>query len=274
MILVLDACAFLNLLKSLRDEKYFDVIESEVEEVYIASDKIQKEIHSKRYENLLPNDDDMREYIDRVIIPRLARYTCSEDTRDCQAFLKGATGYAKENGEFYSAALSLYLSRMSGNKLYEQLLAVHLVSDDLDALEDFEQFFRTNQIGQIISSTDLMMVLYIRERITRKELDNFFFSLKSLYSRAHAEVKDEIKRLAQRENDVKIQSCLSMIMNLLESSDTRQWNEIKRISLSKSQKAKLRMVFELVDKFFTESSFQQIARIDNQRKQIEKVWTL
>lgn len=56
MILVLDACAFLNLLKSLRDEKYFDVIESEVEEVYIASDKIQKEIHSKRYENLLPND--------------------------------------------------------------------------------------------------------------------------------------------------------------------------------------------------------------------------
>ena len=56
--------------------------------------------------------------------------------------VKRRSNYEKENGEFYSVALSLYLSRLDSSH-------VIFYTDDKPAEEHFASFFRNQQIGKI-----------------------------------------------------------------------------------------------------------------------------
>jgi len=221
---VLDACAVINLLQAFDDDSYFGLIESEFTRVFIAQEKVIEEIHRNKYDNLLTpasKEDERslqlrRQEIDDIISRRVRNYVFPKDTVECQNFLSKATGYRKKNGEFYSVALSLYLSRMDGvEKICEQLLDVHFVTDDLGVSNDFGTFFRVNQIGNLIDSIDIMTILYLRGRITKADLENFCFTLKSLYSRTHAELIKRIKLAQNVEKDTRISSLLTSIVDYL-----------------------------------------------------------
>jgi len=89
--------------------------------------------------------------------------------------VKDLSNYQKENGEFYSAALSLYLSRMEETQLT-------FYTDDLPAHADFYPFFEEQQIGKIEDSVDLLVFLYwIDDSFNKRELEFFLTELRSQY---------------------------------------------------------------------------------------------
>ncbi|MCP4110160.1 MAG: hypothetical protein GY749_32330 [Desulfobacteraceae bacterium] len=71
-----------------------------------------------------------REPVNAIIYGKIRNFIINEDIEDCCKILQNATGYFKKNGEFYSTALALYLSRTEGNEFNENILKVHFITDD------------------------------------------------------------------------------------------------------------------------------------------------
>jgi len=280
---IIDACAFINLIGACDDDKYLDFLEYEFKKIFVAKDKVADEIQDNMFKNFLNLESSRREEIEEIIYQRVrAKYICWEDTKDCQDFLSQITQYPKRNGEFFSVALSLYLSRVGGEgkELCEKLFAVHLVTDDLGISNDFGEFFRINQIGNILDTIDIVTFLYLRERITKGDLENYCISLKSLYSRALAELEAQLEKIRQHEKDVKLISFFSEIMNILQYDNTepldQKWKDFTRenSSIHRRAKQKYSNFFNLVEDYITDGSLNQIARIEERRKQIVHIWKL
>lgn len=263
------------------DDKYFDLIESEVQNVYVAHNEVPDEIQKNFNKNLRSEDDSREQTIENIISQRVrSKYICWDDTAECQKFLAKVTSYPKRNGEFFSTALALYLSRMGGDEICEQLFGVHLVTDDLGVVDDFGEFFQVNQIGNIIDSIDVVTLLYLRERITKQDLDGFCISLKSLYSRTLAELEDLLENIRMNESDVQIISLLSEIMNLVQYDDGKtfdqKWSNFRRSKgkIYKRAKQKYSNFFDHLEAYIADNSSRQLTRIEERRKQIENVWKL
>ena len=81
--------------------------------------------------------------------------------------------YKKNNGEFYSAALSLYLSRLQARQLT-------FYTDDAPAQKALSVFFRDQQIGKIEDSVDLLVLLFwIDPVFNENKMINYLTELRS-----------------------------------------------------------------------------------------------
>jgi len=81
--------------------------------------------------------------------------------------------YKKNNGEFYSAALSLYLSRRQARQLT-------FYTDDAPAQKALSVFFRDQQIGKIEDSVDLLVLLFwIDPVFNENKMINYLTELRS-----------------------------------------------------------------------------------------------
>ena len=79
----------------------------------------------------------------------------NKDVEDLVELVREISNYSKRaNGELYSSALSLYLSRMEMEK-------VLFYTDDFPAKSDFRSCFECQQMGFIGDTVDLLVFLHI-----------------------------------------------------------------------------------------------------------------
>lgn len=184
---VLDACSIINLIHI--DEDNFILDKLDCLSINM-SDEVFKEVNvniynkynNKNIYNLSKDEkEENRKRIDKII-SSYRRYKISNDVvlynmkSDFYEIIKKKTNYKKENGEFYSIALSSYLSRSIPSKVF-------FITDDYPAKKDFDQFFLYNQIGAIEDSVDLLMLLYwLDEEFKLRDLDRMLSRLSSEYA--------------------------------------------------------------------------------------------
>ena len=137
VIAVVDACTVLNLLQAVLEEKYIVYLQSLFEQVVIHP-KVFEEIQKNKGKNI--QDGDAVALLDNLINSYIRQLIAHDDIEECCIHLKRTTEYSKMNGEFYSVALSLYLSRIGAHDVNENLLKTCFISDDDIAKKDFEQF--------------------------------------------------------------------------------------------------------------------------------------
>lgn len=168
---VFDACTIVNLARI--DENDFledqvkalqtnttEIVINEVKAHYVPSDKqAPRQLHVAPYWGgvIKWEDDDIKDQVASV--------------RDFINYRK------KSNGELYSAALSLYLSRRAREK-------VLFYTDDYPAKKDFTPLFDFQQIGCIGDSVDLLIFLYWLSpdgKFTIDELKKYLTALRGEY---------------------------------------------------------------------------------------------
>lgn len=102
-----------------------------------------------------------------------------KDVEDIADTARNFLNYQKKpNGELYSAALSLVLSRRMGEK-------VLFYTDDYPAMQDFRRYFDFQQTGYIGDTVDLLVFLYWltpQGQFSTNELENFLKALRGEYT--------------------------------------------------------------------------------------------
>jgi len=184
-------------------------------------------------------------------------------------FVKKVHNYKDDNGELHCTSYALYYSRCK-KTLYETFL----FTDDDGAIGDFEDFFKINSIGSILTTIDLLNILYRKENIPKKAVLNFAENLKKLY------ISDfnELSKLAHEATASKgIKSRESALLTeIREQLDSIKFDEIKKLishrsSIYKKIKKHNKKFDELLNKVIN-LDYKKIKTLDEKIKQLEKIW--
>lgn len=199
---IIDACTIINLLRIDDENEEFLYNHIIGLNLHIAK-KVHEEVKMNFNKNPLP--ENQQEYIDRCIvklyndlIPQKKIYT-NEDiikniTRKLFDELKkyGDKTYQKENGELYSTALGLIVSRSEDDKIW-------FYTDDKPATEYFMPYFCYQQIGTIMDTVDLLIYLYwTSSDFDKKRLEKY---LQDLYSDINQPLKNMINEVERIKNN-------------------------------------------------------------------------
>lgn len=170
-LLVLDACTIINLARIDEEEFLEDKIKAlnafaaekaidEVKKRYVPSGK-----NSKRILYQAPYWGGIKRFEDKEV-------------EEAVSLVRTFLDYRKDpNGELYSAALSLYLSRIENEK-------VLFYTDDNPAKLKFSPYFEFQQMGYIGDSVDLLVFLYWLSpagQFSKEELEKYLSSLRAEY---------------------------------------------------------------------------------------------
>ncbi|GAK59226.1 hypothetical protein U27_06203 [Candidatus Vecturithrix granuli] len=279
MIAVVDACTILNLLQSVFDGKYIEHLQRLFDQIVIHP-KVFEEVNDNKYDNLYAKEKSelakLKDDLDNLISSYIPQFTTYEDVDEFCGFLKTVTKYTKDNGEFYSIALSLYLSRMGEIKLNENVLKTCFVSDDDIAKDDFGDFVRINQIGQFLDSIDIVILCYLKEYISKKEILNFCISLKALYNSKISPLIDEIETMRKIRDSPPIQHTLSTLSEYIKNNDVLKLRELERDpNVVKIKRAEKKFA-QLFGDFLESDIGVKIKYIDDRQKAIENdhVWKI
>lgn len=185
-ILVLDACTIVNLARIDED----DFLEDKVKALKAYAVAFVLDEVKKRY---VPSDKTSKRQI--FLVPYWGGLTRIEnkDVEELVESVRTVSGYSQRpNGELYSTALSLYLSRMEGEK-------VLFFTDDFPAKADFNSCFEFQQIGYIGDSVDLLVTLYWlspKGQFTKDELEKYLTALRGEYASRVKELQNKIDHYA------------------------------------------------------------------------------
>lgn len=187
-VVVLDACTIVNLARidegdfledRVRTHRVFAIEEvlDEVKKHYVPSDKASKrQLHVAPYWGGLTKLE-------------------NKDVEELLEPVRALSNYSKRaNGELYSSALSLYLSRMEEEK-------VLFYTDDYPAKSDFRYCFEYQQMGYIGDSVDLLLFLYWttpQEQFSKEELEKYLSALRGEYASKLKELQNTIDKYASK----------------------------------------------------------------------------
>ena len=170
MILVLDACSISNMINVFQDDSLLIEIRKCFKEVYITPEVIQEVINNKAdYIEFYKNRwIEMNELYHRLDFNNYV-YKDDHGKKDCVHFITKfadlkSLPFKKTSGEYYSSLLSLYISRLGLTEFAENANKILFVTDDAKAEKSYKALFSTNQIGNIIDSVDILLILYLRDR--------------------------------------------------------------------------------------------------------------
>lgn len=170
-VVVLDACTIVNLARI--DEGFF--LEDKVRALKpYAVEKVIEEVKD-RY--VPPSSTSTRKLHQ---VPYWGGLTRLEDknVEDIADLVRDFLNYQKKpNGELYSAALSLFLSRVEGEK-------VLFYTDDYPAKREFTSCFDFQQTGYIGDTVDLLVFLYWlspQGQFSKDELEKYLTALRGEY---------------------------------------------------------------------------------------------
>ena len=194
MFIILDACSIINLIHI--DEDDFILKKLKNLEISI-SDCVFKEVKKNVYKNIKTSNPST-EYKNRSSIDQnltfFRNFRVLDETLDKEMgedffdHVGELANYAKRNGEFYSAALALYMSREKPTKVFFH-------TDDFPAKSDFSHFFNFQQIGHIEDTADLLMLLHrLDDGFSKKDLQSF---LSKLFSEYASDVATLLKKLRE-----------------------------------------------------------------------------
>lgn len=133
----------------------------------------------------------------------------------------------RENGELYSTALALLLSRLNKRR-------VTFYTDDYPAKEEFYPFFRYQQIGSIEDTVDLLLFLHwSNENFTLIKLISKLRDLKAYYIKdlyfIRTFVEEQLKNKPKKDAQKHLNALLEAYSGKLPFSESRIQDAIKYI---------------------------------------------
>lgn len=198
--IILDACTIINLLRIDEDNKLLSLLLGDLKKfnrnninVHI-SETVFDEIKANKFRNDI--EENKEDEIDRCLytyIKSLIRLDAEvkKDLIDCFSDMKNYSldAHSKENGELYSSALSLIISR-------EQNQRAVFYTDDYPAKKEFSDYFEKQQIGEICDSVDLYLYLYwTKSSFSKKMLEDTLKNLYNEYNGLWISLRKEIDNL-------------------------------------------------------------------------------
>jgi hypothetical protein len=163
--------------------------------------------------------------------------------------IKTVTNYTKKlNGELYSSAYALYLSRFYEKKVF-------FYTDDYPAKEYFSSFFYYQQIGHIKDTVDLLVLLYwLDDKFTDQQLDNVLSDLHSQYATEVTVLKQKLQDFFNYNIDAsfkrskkEIADNLISLLNKLDKLDFKNIGDL--YSFFETNKSKCKAIFEILKKY-------------------------
>lgn len=192
-VVVLDACTIVNLARI--DDGNF--LEDKVRALKpYAVEKVLGEVKD-RY---VPSSSTSRQKLH--IVPYWGGLTRLEDKsiEDIADAVRTFLNYQKKpNGELYSAALSLFLSRVKGEK-------VLFYTDDYPAKREFTSYFDFQQTGYIGDTVELLIFLYWlspQGQFSKDELEKYLTALRGEYVSKLKELQKMIVQYASTQTSSK-----------------------------------------------------------------------
>lgn len=199
---ILDACTIINLLRIDDENEEFLYNHIIGLNLHVAK-KVHDEVKKNFNKNPLP--ENQQQYIDRCIVrlyndltPQNKIYTDEDIIKNISKKLfdelktYGDKTYQKENGELYSTALGLIVSRSEDDKIW-------FYTDDKPATEYFMPYFCYQQIGTIMDTVDLLIYLYwTSSDFDKKRLEKY---LQDLYSDINQPLKNMINEVERINNN-------------------------------------------------------------------------
>jgi len=165
--------------------------------------------------------------------------------------IKKLTGYHKDNGEFYSVALSLYLSRV-------ECCQLTFYTDDFPAQADFSPFFRTQQIGKIEDSADLLIYLYwLYPDFEKEQLIFFLTELRSQYVTDVKLLNEQIRAYKARKSVKRLKDIRKPLNQLelqLQRYELKGVNELRKTILRYERQHK--PLCDIIEQFKTVFSLE------------------
>jgi hypothetical protein len=247
---LLDACTVINFIHI--DEDDFLLKKMEKLDIHI-NDTVFGEINANVYkgQNTIRNQEDAEKNIEQKLTFFRGRNSdngklLKDAGSDYLDTIKTLTGYTKKtNGELYSTAYALYLSRIDEKKVF-------FYTDDYPAKEYFSPFFDYHQIGHIKDSVDLLILLYwIDDKFTESQLDNTLSSLHAQYATEVTLLKQKLRDfqtskidLAFRKAKKEIVEKLNTLINHLDKLDFKNIGTL--YSFFESNKLKCKDIYEIL----------------------------
>jgi hypothetical protein len=277
MTFILDTCTINNLLQVdliSTDEDY------ELEYDYL--DKINKvfkiELPRKIYDELndtfkrnLFNGKEIKfiqEYKNKYICHYIANVN-HDDFASALSFIKKVCPQ-ENDGEVYSIAYALYLNRYKNSLVFQ----TYFVTDDDGAMQNFRDIFRSNFLGEILTTIDLLLILSIHEIISYKDVMDFAHNLKKQYIKNYNKLLYEIQTLQTNQLPSKEISFLSKLYEDINSLDFEKIrNSMEKpeyISIKRKQKS----IDVLLKKLLSED-LKKVKILDKKIEEIKaKYWTM
>jgi len=259
---ILDACSVINLIHIDED----DFLQKKIEKLDIRiNELVFKEINSNVYNKLSlidkrksPDSTNTKDSIKKIEIQLTyfrSKIKLNEDLfkdfgDDYFQRIGEITGYEKANGELHSTALALYLSRIESKKIF-------FYTDDYPAKNEFSNFFEFQQIGQIKDTVDLLVLLFwLDERFSKKQLLNFLSKLFSEYAIEVSFLEKELKSYLENNVDANfIRNNPHVRENLKELIYKLSCHDFSKILCHKEffelKKLKCKTIYDIIIKYNT-----------------------
>lgn len=218
---VLDACTIINLIQ-IDSEDEFLIKKLAHLKVYI-SEYVYQEIQSNAF--TVPKE---RARISQAIAKFLSFKISDTNVeldmgKDFYSEIGSLSNYRKRNGEFFSTALSVYITQSTPTKLF-------FYTDDYVAKEDFLSFYNLHQIGSIKDTADLLLLLYrLDEGFSKKELIRLLSALFSKYSTDVSVLLSKLRKYSIPTSLRKDRRYNENLRRLINSLENHSFNEINSI---------------------------------------------
>jgi len=280
MIFILDTCTINNLLQvdlTCNDD------DCELEYNYLSkiSKHFEIKLPQKNYDELKNtftknfSDVEKIKYLRNYITQYIPAYLDTVDKSDYDSSLefikKICPKYKNEdNGELHSTVYALYLNRYKNNLAFQ----TYFITDDDEAIEDFKVVFKSNYLGEIFTTIDLLCILSIYGIIFYKDVINFAHDLKKQYIQSYSELMYEIELLQKRGLTSQESSFLTKLYENLEKLNFDALKNNMEHSLYKKIKAKNKTIDTLLNKLFSED-LKKVAILERKIKEIKsQYWTM
>lgn len=286
IVCLLDACTIINLLHIDEDGR---VIRSLSQLRILVCEKVFKEVQKNvfakvgKFDRIAGHSDKLdKKQITKEIDSKLTiirGWQILEETikydfgQDYFKNIAKITGYDKQNGEFYSAATALAISRNENIKLYFH-------TDDFPAKMEFSSFFRHQQVGYIEDTADLLVLLYrIDDKFKLKELDLLLSKLATEYNLEVAVLEKKLGQYSLTGRQVRetkrLRENLALLKQKLNQQDFTNLQEIFNFFLKHRTKCRslcevLEMHKSVLDLETSNSKKNLIGKIKNLRLKIKK----
>jgi len=278
MTFILDTCTINNLLQVdliSNDEEYaleYDYLSkiSQKFEIKLPK-KIYDELNNTFEKNLSSGKqiEFIRNYKNRYICSYIDSVIKS-DFDSALSFVQ--TVCLKENdGEIEAVAYALYLNRYKDDLTTFQ---TYFITDDDRAIHNLKDFFRSNFLGEIFTTIDLLLILSIYEIISHKNVMNFAHNLKKQYIQNYSDLIYEIEALQKMDISAKESSFLTRLYENIEKLDFEKIRRDRENNLYSNIKSKENSIDTLLNKILSED-LNKVKILDEKIEEIKsKYWTM
>lgn len=280
MQLILDACAVIHLLQvDIEKENnnfhfnhdYLELLNKLEYEVIIVK-KVHDEIKDNYKKNLISIDEKklIESYINQNLY-KLTSYDIFKEYEPFLPFVKRVNDYSDDNGELHSATYALYRSRYEDDSIFQ----THFFTDDDGVKKDFNDFFVSNSLGQILETVDLLSVLYQKNFIKKKVIIDFAYNLKKLYVSEYNSLIDLCEK-AKVSNGIKGTQEKALLTKLIELLNSINFTEISSQIIPSKEYISIKRANKELDILLSKvlsTDYKKVTFIDNKIQHLKnKMW--